>query len=122
MSLRIGGIAVTVALLIASGAVAQQTPPTSPPVFTPRPSFTPPLDRRLVPGTIQSEIFRENLSRQAAGATPERRSRSARVAALVDQGACGEAEALARRERDTLMADRVVEVCVPGVGLSTNER
>lgn len=112
--------AFTLLLLAPATGLAQQQPPQPPPpTFIPRPVLPPPLEQ---PRAIQGEIFRENLTRQAAINSPERRSRARRVGVLVDRGACREAEQVARREGDRMMANRVAEVCVAGEGIRPQNR
>ena len=72
---------------------------------------------------LQSEMFRQNLTRLAQNA--EQRvlgHRAIRVGDVVRKGDCTGAEALARKEGDAQMAERVVAFCEPGKGWSRQAR
>jgi len=72
---------------------------------------------------FQAEMFRQNLTRIATDADKRvLADRAMRVGAIVRTGDCAKAEALARGEGDTAMADRVVKLCVPGKGWSAEAR
>lgn len=128
MSRLLASLAALLVTMAPIGAVAQQSPPPppKPPVQPVQPPLPPPpplrFDRSQQFLRTEAEIFRQNLTRQAqaqpsltrqARADRTRVALADRIAPLVDAGSCGEAERLARQERDSLMARRVRELCVP---------
>lgn len=95
--------------LAASAAAAQQTPPSQPP--------RPPV-RIVQPSAFQQQtalegdIWRNSLSQQATVITsPARMSRAERLAALINDGKCAEAHAIALAENDRRLARRISGLC-----------
>lgn len=114
MTVRILAVAAALALasVTSTAVVAQDQPPP-----TPQPMPQGPM-RLTNPSAfeqqtrIEGDIWRNSMSEQATVITsPARMSRAERLAAMINEGKCEEAHAVAVEEGDRRLARRISQLC-----------
>lgn len=89
-------------------ATAQTPPPPSP--VDPRGIYHDQMQSTPGIRRVESERFNRALTANAS-VSPARAARAERVAALINEGRCADAVALARSENDSRLARRAAAVC-----------
>ncbi|MDY6924052.1 MAG: hypothetical protein SWI22_08850 [Pseudomonadota bacterium] len=116
MLTRIGIAVCALSMIAPAVSLAQSAPVQRPPGLPP---VIQPYDR-MNPERMQAETFNRALTTQAS-VSPARAARAERVAALINEGRCEDAVALARAENDRRLARRAETLCKPAEGTNRSE-